>query len=57
MSIGFDSECPKCKRNTLEGGYGLAGGGFGPYFFCDSDECDFFEKFREPNTPQSEVKP
>lgn len=26
--------CPKCEGELMEG-FGLAGGGFGPYGFCD----------------------
>lgn len=26
--------CPKCLSTNLEMGFGLAGGGFGPYSFC-----------------------
>lgn len=26
--------CPKCLSTNLEMGYGLAGGGFGPYSYC-----------------------
>lgn len=35
--------CPKCGAELL-GGYGLAGGGMGPYKLCASDACDYFEK-------------
>jgi len=35
--------CPKCTTE-LEGGFGLAGGGYGPYLFCPADDCDFFRK-------------
>lgn len=28
-------ECPDCKAK-LEMGFGLAGGGYGPYEFCDA---------------------
>ncbi len=38
------SECPKCKRQTLMTSYGLAGGGMGTYWFCDTKDCDYFEK-------------
>ena len=30
-------ECPTCKSG-LQTGYGLAGGGLGPYGFCDKCE-------------------
>jgi len=29
-------------------GYGLAGGGIGPYVFCTREGCDHFEKFQDP---------
>lgn len=28
--------CPKCLSTNLEMGFGLAGGGFGPYTYCTS---------------------
>lgn len=28
--------CPKCLGTNLEMGYGLAGGGYGPYSYCTS---------------------
>jgi len=33
-------------------GYGLAGGGMGPYFYCETDNCDGFEKFQDPEMEQ-----
>lgn len=39
--------CPKCGSNT-EMGYGLAGGGVGPYVYCTNEACDYFEKFQDP---------
>lgn len=39
--------CPKCGSRTIFG-FGLAGGGVGPYVMCDGPlgqgECDFFLK-------------
>lgn len=38
--------CPKCGSETMFG-YGLAGGGMGPYVMCDGPDegtCDFFMK-------------
>lgn len=35
--------CPKCKKPT-EQGFGLAGGGYGVYVYCPTDECDYFVK-------------
>ncbi len=40
-------KCPKCGADT-EMGYGLMGGGMGPYWYCDGEnECDWFFKKRE----------
>lgn len=33
----MSSQCPNCKSKDYEMGYGLAGGGFGPYKVCN--EC------------------
>jgi hypothetical protein len=38
------AECPECGEPT-EQGFGLAGGGYGTYVFCD---CGFFSKVQEP---------
>lgn len=35
--------CPKCGAPTLDG-FGLAGGGYGPYTYCENDGCDYFDK-------------
>jgi hypothetical protein len=35
--------CPECGEPT-EVGFGLAGGGYGAYVFC---ECGFFSKVQE----------
>lgn len=40
---GDDEKCPKCGADTLYG-YGLAGGGFGVYWCCENDACDYFFK-------------
>ncbi len=37
--------CPKCG-GALVDGFGLMGGGYGPYAFCDGDDCDYFVKYR-----------
>lgn len=40
--------CEKCGKE-MECGYGLAGGGIGPYFFCESPGCqESFIKFQDP---------
>ncbi|MGY2987653.1 hypothetical protein ACVI1K_005000 [Bradyrhizobium sp. USDA 4508] len=39
--------CPKCGAE-LEMGFGLAGGGFGPYEYCSNITCDQFTKWPEP---------
>lgn len=38
--------CPKCGAETIFG-YGLCGGGMGPYVVCSADGCDYFSKKRE----------
>lgn len=39
--------CEKCG-NRMRMGYGLAGGGVGPYFYCyETEGCDGFEKFQD----------
>ena len=37
--------CPQCGEGEIQTGFGLAGGGYGPYQGCD--RCDFFIKFQE----------
>lgn len=39
--------CPSCGKPT-EQGFGLAGGGYGPYCFCSDDNCNFFAKICLP---------
>lgn len=34
--------CPRCGAEDVSSGFGLAGGGYGPYESCDS--CDWFAK-------------
>lgn len=38
--------CPKCGAPTVEG-FGLAGGGYGAYAYCEAPGCDYFEKWQE----------
>ena len=40
--------CPKCGEETADG-FGLAGGGYGPYTYCTSDACDYFDKVFLPD--------
>lgn len=41
-------QCPHCL-GRLEMGYGLAGGGIGPYTFCASEACGkYFVKYQDP---------
>jgi hypothetical protein len=35
--------CPKCG-GELTYGFGLCGGGYGPYELCLTDNCDYFAK-------------
>jgi hypothetical protein len=39
--------CPKCHELSLQMGYGLTGGGIGPYQYCDNEKCDYFEKWQD----------
>ena len=40
-------KCPHCGTE-LEVGFGLAGGGYGAYTYCPSDECGkYFDKTQE----------
>ena len=39
--------CPLCGNDTLDMGYGLAGGGIGVYYFCKTDGCSYFHKTRD----------
>jgi hypothetical protein len=41
-----ETKCPKCGGEILLG-YGLAGGGIGGYRYCDTDDCDFFDKTQD----------
>lgn len=40
------SVCPKC-HDRIGDGYGLAGGGFGSYQYCENSACDWFVKDHE----------
>lgn len=40
--------CPKCGAPTVDG-FGLAGGGYGPYTYCENDKCDYFDKTHLPD--------
>lgn len=44
-------KCPKCGA-ILYYAYGMAGGGMGPYWYCDGPEegqdCDYFRKEQDP---------
>ena len=40
--------CPKCNNETLEFGYGLAGGGIGSYTYCTTTGCNHFDKTQDP---------
>jgi len=40
-------KCPKCGKR-LEAGYGMAGGGIGPYFYCETEGCGTFIKSQDP---------
>ncbi len=36
-----DGTCPKCKSSDVEGGYGMAAGGYGSYEMCMDCGCIF----------------
>ena len=39
--------CPLCGTpGAVEHGFGLMGGGYGPYYFCTRARCPFFVKFQ-----------
>jgi hypothetical protein len=38
--------CPKCGKE-MKMGYGLAGGGMGVYFMCETEGCETFEKVQD----------
>jgi hypothetical protein len=43
-----NDNCPLCGNDTLDMGYGLAGGGgIGVYYFCKTDKCSYFHKTPE----------
>jgi hypothetical protein len=47
------NECPHCGTE-LEVGFGLAGGGYGAYTYCPSEQCGkYFDKTQE----HDEAKP
>lgn len=50
-------KCPKCGAD-VDYGYGLAGGGIGPYRYCHGDDCDYFEKTQDQDDipPESQEK-
>lgn len=39
-----EDECPRCNKKTLVHGFGLCGGGYGPYSYCTDEACGYFEK-------------
>lgn len=43
--------CEKCGKE-MTSGFGLAGGGYGVYFFCETLGCDTFVKFQERDAEQ-----
>ena len=48
--------CDKCGKE-MQCGYGLAGGGIGPYFYCETENCNGFVKFQDPEMENEEEKP
>jgi hypothetical protein len=39
--------CEKCGKE-MQSGYGMAGGGIGPYFYCETEACNNFVKLQDP---------
>ena len=48
--------CEKCGKE-MEMGYGLAGGGIGPYFYCTTEGCDGFKKFQDHKMDEPALAP
>jgi hypothetical protein len=42
-----NDNCPLCGNDTLDMGYGLAGGGIGVYYFCKTEKCSYFHKTQD----------
>jgi len=55
MTMHSYEHCPQCEKGRIETGFGLAGGGYGPYQYCDT--CDFFVKFQEHDDGEVDPKP
>jgi hypothetical protein len=54
--MNVPAPCPKCGTE-LERGYGLAGGGIGPYEYCPKDGCGYFTKSQETQNPRRKETP
>jgi hypothetical protein len=53
----FSDVCPLCGGQTTFG-YGLMGGGMGPYVFCTEGDCDYFEKSQDTDdTDEHDTEP
>lgn len=50
VTAGIPERC-ECG-GVLEHGFGLAGGGFGPWAFCTSEGCERF--YKEPMGPDED---
>lgn len=46
----MNNRCPRCGGELIYG-YGLAGGGMGPYEICENEECTHFEKTQDMGLP------
>ena len=52
----MSENCPLCG-GELQYGFGLAGGGYGPYTYCDNEGCSYFDKVQEPDEQDVAPKP
>lgn len=48
--------CPKCHNETIEHGYGLCGGGIGPYSYCTTEGCNYFNKVQDPEIGDHDLR-
>ena len=47
--------CEKCGKE-MQCGYGLAGGGAGVYFVCETEGCGGFTKFQDQDLDEKRAR-